>query len=113
MNRDTLAAQLGVPRQYIADIEGGRIVPSLYVLRMLADAFGLTTPAPFVDAKFKPESKSEERSLIHNFFVRHNEGMADFYMFMESYKNFWQADRPLTETDLCNLFRLIFDREPR
>lgn len=113
MSRKTLSVQLGVPIEYIKEIEAGGLVPSLYVLRMLADAFGLTTPAPFVDAKFKPESKTEERSVIHNFFYNHNEGLADYYQFMEGYKNFWKSERPITEDDLCKLFRMIFDREPR
>lgn len=115
MSRATLAENLGVPVEYVRDIELGRLVPSLYSLRMLANAFGLTTPAPFIDAKSNPEreSKSEERTIIQNFFYNRNEGFADFFHFVESYKNFWHSDRPLTETDLCNLFRLMFDRDPK
>jgi len=115
MSRKTLANQLGVPLEYIRGIESGRLVPSLYVLRVLANAFELTTPAPLIDARFKPdtsESKTEERTLIHNFFYSHNEGLADYYEFMEVYKNFWKSERPISEDDLCNLFRLIFDRAP-
>jgi transcriptional regulator with XRE-family HTH domain len=54
VTRDSLAKKLGVSRVYIEMIEDGRIVPSLYSLRVLASGLGV----PLSSLSHVPESDS-------------------------------------------------------
>lgn len=61
MTQDALARRVGITRQTIVAIEGGRYAPSLELAMKLADVFGLAVDDVFFWIE-KPNKAPEDRS---------------------------------------------------
>jgi transcriptional regulator with XRE-family HTH domain len=86
MNQATLAEGLGVDVKYVAAVERGDVVPSLYVTRVLTQALDMrpgTLQVPVAVAG----DKADEEGAIASYWLRNNLPTGDFVEFVESLEN--------------------------
>jgi len=109
MSRDFLARKLGINRRYIADIEEGKTVPSLYALRVLAEGLGYPSAASLQGTDLEDDSKRQESVPVFEFFVRHKLGMHQFLPFCEAYENSAPASNSQpSDEDLWTIYTALF-----
>jgi transcriptional regulator with XRE-family HTH domain len=112
MTREFLARKLGLGVGFITNVEEGRIVPSLFALRVLAEGLGVP-PSSLMHPGFTPSSKLEEDPVIAGFFMKHNLGMRHYVEFRRAYDNRKRkgtSTHPPTENELWMLYRELFGR---
>lgn len=112
MSQQTLEKVLGLPRNYIQDVEEGRIIPGLFALRVIAQGLGLPSAAPLLGHTHLPSTKGASERVVLDFFVSRSLSIRDYFEFCEAYEDQLTADTIPTENDLCAMFREIFGFEP-